>query len=130
MKENRDAYEDLADRAVRLLAAVANAVSKANQEKLRGMEGNVARLLLCVLDRTHLHTHSRLTRPSSALQEIKSATESRLATSSSTGKLDSMKKLLRSKGKDALRTSTDQEEIQKLGRQLDRAVEEFDVRSL
>jgi hypothetical protein len=50
MKENREAYEDLADRAVRLLAAVANSISKASLDKLKGMEGNVARLLLCVLD--------------------------------------------------------------------------------
>jgi hypothetical protein len=50
MKENREAYEDLADRAVRLLAAVADTISKANPEKMKGMEGNVARLLLCVLD--------------------------------------------------------------------------------
>jgi hypothetical protein len=50
MKENREAYEDLADRAVRLLAAVANIISKSNPDKLRGIEGNVARLLLCVLD--------------------------------------------------------------------------------
>jgi hypothetical protein len=49
VKENREAYEDLADRAVRLLAAVANTISKASPDKLKGMEGNVARLLLCVL---------------------------------------------------------------------------------
>jgi hypothetical protein len=50
MNENREAYEELADRAVRLLAAVANTISKSNPEKLKGMEGNVAGLLLCVLD--------------------------------------------------------------------------------
>jgi hypothetical protein len=51
MKENREAYGQLAERAARLLAAVAGAISKNNhdQEKLKGMEGNVARLLLCVL---------------------------------------------------------------------------------
>jgi hypothetical protein len=32
-----------------LLAAVANTLMKANPEKLKGMEGNVARLLLCVV---------------------------------------------------------------------------------
>jgi hypothetical protein len=51
MKQNREAYEDLADRAVRLLAAVADTVSKTNLEKLKGIEGNLVRLLLCVLDR-------------------------------------------------------------------------------
>jgi hypothetical protein len=50
MKENREAYEQLADRAVQLLAAVANTISKASPEKLKGMEGNVERLLRCVLD--------------------------------------------------------------------------------
>jgi hypothetical protein len=47
MKESCKAYEETADRAVRLLAPVANAISKANSEKLTGMEGNV---LFCVLD--------------------------------------------------------------------------------
>jgi hypothetical protein len=50
MKENREAYEQLAERAVQLLAAVANAISKASPEKLKEMEGNVERLLLCVLN--------------------------------------------------------------------------------
>jgi hypothetical protein len=47
MKESCKAYEEIADRAVRLLAPVANAISKANSEKLTGMEKNV---LFCVLD--------------------------------------------------------------------------------
>jgi hypothetical protein len=47
MKESCKAYEEIADRAVRLLAPVANAISKANSEKLTGMERNV---LFCVLD--------------------------------------------------------------------------------
>jgi hypothetical protein len=49
MKDNREQYEQLLDRAARLLAAVANEIMKANPEKLKGMEGNVARLLMCVL---------------------------------------------------------------------------------
>jgi hypothetical protein len=49
MKENHEGYEQLADRAVRLLAAVANAITKASPEKLKGMEGNVMRLLMCVI---------------------------------------------------------------------------------
>jgi hypothetical protein len=48
MKDNREQYEQLSDRAARLLAAVANEIMKANPEKLKGMEGNVARLLMCV----------------------------------------------------------------------------------
>jgi hypothetical protein len=36
---------------------------------------------------------------------------------------------MRSKGKDALRISADQEETRKLGEKLDRAVEELDVRT-
>jgi hypothetical protein len=59
MKENREAYEELADRAVRLLAAVANTISKSNPEKLKGMEGNVAGLLLYVLH--HIIPQCRLT---------------------------------------------------------------------
>jgi hypothetical protein len=53
MKENHEGYEQLADRAARLLAAVANTIMKANSEKLKGMEGNVARLLLCVVNSWH-----------------------------------------------------------------------------
>jgi hypothetical protein len=49
MKENREEYEQLADRAARLLAALANVIMKATPEKLKGMEGNVARLLMCVI---------------------------------------------------------------------------------
>jgi hypothetical protein len=49
MNENREEYEQLADRAARLLAAVANAIMKASPEKLKGMEGNTARLLMCVV---------------------------------------------------------------------------------
>jgi hypothetical protein len=50
MKENREGYERLADRAVRLLAAVANTITKASPEKMKGMEGNVLRLLMCVMN--------------------------------------------------------------------------------
>jgi hypothetical protein len=49
MKDNHEGYEQLADRAARLLAAVANAITKASPEKLKGMEGNVMRLLMCVI---------------------------------------------------------------------------------
>jgi hypothetical protein len=59
MKENREAYEELADRAVRLLAAVANTISMSNPGKLKGMEGNVAGLLLYVQD--HIIPQCRLT---------------------------------------------------------------------
>jgi phage terminase large subunit len=68
-------------------------------------------------------------RLSSILQEIKSSTESRLRTPASTGTLHSVKKLMRSKGKDALRMSADQEETRKLSEKLDRAVEELGVRT-
>jgi hypothetical protein len=50
MKENRKAYETLAGRAVQLLATVANTIMKAGPDKRRGMEGNVAQLILCVLN--------------------------------------------------------------------------------
>jgi hypothetical protein len=49
MKDNREQYGQLANRAAKLLAAIANEIMKANPEKLKGMEGNVARLLMCVL---------------------------------------------------------------------------------
>jgi hypothetical protein len=49
MKENREGYEQLADRAVRLLAAIANTPTKASPEKVKSMEGNVARLVMCVI---------------------------------------------------------------------------------
>jgi hypothetical protein len=42
-------YEQLADRAVRLLAAVANTMLKANPEKLKGIEGNLSRLVMYVI---------------------------------------------------------------------------------
>jgi hypothetical protein len=51
IKDNREGYEQLADRAARLLAAVANTIMKASPEKLNGMEGNVTRLLMCVVYR-------------------------------------------------------------------------------
>jgi hypothetical protein len=56
MKDNHEGYEQLADRAARLLAAVANTLMKANSEKLKGMEGNVARLLMYVFIPWH-HAH-------------------------------------------------------------------------
>jgi hypothetical protein len=48
-------YEQLADRAVRLLAAVANTLTKASPEKLKGMEGDVSRLVMCVIN-SFIHT--------------------------------------------------------------------------
>jgi hypothetical protein len=56
MKETREAYKTLADRAVQLLAAVANTTSKASPEKLIGMESNVQRLIEWVTDGVaHIH---------------------------------------------------------------------------
>jgi hypothetical protein len=55
-------------------------------------------------------------------------TETRLKSSSGpTGKL---RRLVRAGGKDAVRVSADMEELKELGEELDRAVEEFDVRTL
>jgi hypothetical protein len=75
-------------------------------------------------------SQSYLTHPSSTLRDIKRAAEARLRSHVSTGKLGAVKKLVRSKGKDALCVPSDQEEINKLGAQLDRAVEELNVRNL
>jgi hypothetical protein len=127
MKEKREAYEELADRAVRLLAAVAKAISKTDPEKLKGMEGNVTRLIQCVLDLTI--SHGCLTQPSSTLHDIKLATEARLLTPISIGKLGAMKKLIRYKGEDAVCASADQKQTKHLGSQLDHAVEEMNVRN-
>jgi hypothetical protein len=70
-------------------------------------------------------TRIDLTRLSSTLQEIKTATETRLKSpSATTGKL---LRLVRATGKVAMRTSGDLEDLKKLGEKLDRAVEEFDV---
>jgi hypothetical protein len=52
MKDNQEEYEQLADRAAKLLVAVANTIMKATPEKLKGMEGNIGRLLMCVFDRS------------------------------------------------------------------------------
>jgi hypothetical protein len=123
MKDNREGYEQLADRAARLLAAVANTIMKADSEKLKGMEGNVACLLMCVVFLAT--TRINLTRLGSILQEIKTGTDTRLKSpSAATGKL---MRIVRAKGKNIARTSADLEELKKLGEKLDRAVEEFDV---
>jgi hypothetical protein len=111
-----------------LLAAVANTISKASPEKLKGMEGNVERLLRCVL--YIIAPFLRLTRPSSTLQEIESTVKTRLLNPTPTGKLDSVKKLIRTKGKNVFRVSADQAEIKRLETNLDRAVEEFGVRTV
>jgi hypothetical protein len=69
--------------------------------------------------------------PESILQEIKSTTEPHLHSAPvPTGKLGSAMRLLRGKGKGALRMSADQEEIKKLGEKLEYAIEEFGVRTL
>jgi hypothetical protein len=49
MKENREQYGQLADRAAKLLAAIVNVIMQTSPEKLKGMEANVARLVMCVL---------------------------------------------------------------------------------
>jgi hypothetical protein len=74
------------------------------------------------------HPFLRLTRPSSTLQEIESTTKTRLLTPAPTGKLDSVKMLIRIKGKSVLRVSADQAEIKRLEADLERAVEDFGVR--
>jgi hypothetical protein len=50
MKENREAWETLAERAVQLLVIVANTLLKTGPDNRRGMKANVARLRLCVRD--------------------------------------------------------------------------------
>jgi hypothetical protein len=71
-----------------------------------------------------------LTQSNSTLQEIKSTIEARLhSPETATGKRAAVKKLFRAKAKDAARVLTDQEEIKKLGEQLDRAIEDFGVRT-
>jgi hypothetical protein len=87
----------------------------------------VVRLLLCVLDLAICK--SRLTQANSTLQEIRLAAETRLHASVSTRKRDTLRNFFRSKGKDVSRVSADQEETKKLGGQLDRAVEELNVRT-
>jgi hypothetical protein len=87
----------------------------------------VRRLLLCVLNLAICK--SRLTHASSTLQEIKLAAETRLHAPVSTRKRDTLRNFFRSKGRDVSRVSADQEEIKKLRGQLDRAVEELNVRT-
>jgi hypothetical protein len=129
MKENREGYEKLADRAAMLLADIANTLMKASPEKLKGMEANITRLLSYVVDPItlgHNLTHAR-----STLQEIISATETRLQVPAApTKKLAGIKRYIRVKGKDARRVSADQDQIKKLGETLDRAIEVFGVRPL
>jgi hypothetical protein len=50
MKENREGYEQVADRTARLLAAVASAVTKANPQQLKGLEEHVMSLVSWVLN--------------------------------------------------------------------------------
>jgi hypothetical protein len=45
MKENRQAYEQLADRATLILTAITNEISEADTEKIKAMEENLSRLL-------------------------------------------------------------------------------------
>jgi hypothetical protein len=127
MKENREEYEQLADRAARLLGAVANAIMKASPEKLKGMEGNTARLLMCVVH--SMTTRVMLMQSTRTMKEIKSSIDARLQIPTPTGRLSAVTKFVRAKGKDVVRVSVDQEQIKKLGQQLDRAIEEFGVRT-
>jgi hypothetical protein len=46
MKDNREGYEQLADRTARLLAAVASTITKADPEKLKSLDQHIARLVL------------------------------------------------------------------------------------
>jgi hypothetical protein len=72
-----------------------------------------------------------LTQPNSTLQKIKSTVEAHLhSPATPTGKRAAVKSFFRAKGKDAARVSADQEEITKLGEELDRAIEDFGVRTL
>jgi hypothetical protein len=60
---------------------------------------------------------------------MKSSIEARLdSPETPTGKRAAVKKFFRAKAKDAARVATDQEEIKKLGEQLDRGIEDFGVR--
>jgi hypothetical protein len=45
MKENRQAYEQLADRATLILTAVTNEISEADTETIKAMEENLSCLL-------------------------------------------------------------------------------------
>jgi hypothetical protein len=129
MKENREQYEQLANRAAKLLAAIANVIMKGSPEKLKGMEGNVARLLMCVLH-PFIPTRQLDTQSNSTLREIRSTIEARLhSPAAPTGNRAAAKRFFRAKAKDAARMSADQEEINKLGVQLDRAIEDFGVRT-
>jgi hypothetical protein len=49
MKENREQYGQLADRAAKLLEAIVNVIMQTSPKKLKGMEAKVARLVMCVL---------------------------------------------------------------------------------
>jgi vacuolar-type H+-ATPase subunit I/STV1 len=131
MKENREGYEQLADRTTRLLAAVASTITKTDPEKLNGLDEYIARLVLWVS--ILALPPVTLTSSTSTLQEMKSTTEARLhrdAAAAPTKKLRSFERFLRTKSKNVLRVSSDREEINTLGQKLDRAVEELGVRAL
>jgi hypothetical protein len=67
---------------------------------------------------------------SSVLHDIKSTTETRLYAPAPTRKVESLRKLIRIKGKNMLSVSADQADIKRLQQKLDRAVEEFGVRNV
>jgi hypothetical protein len=73
------------------------------------------------------HTFIRLTRSSSTLQKIELTVRTRLDTPIPTGKFSCIKRL-RAKMKNASLVSADQEQIEKLGKELDLALEEYGVR--
>jgi hypothetical protein len=70
-----------------------------------------------------------LIQPASTLKEIQSTAAARLDAPTPTSKLRSVKKFIRTKVKDAVRVTEDQDQVTKLGQQLDRAIEEFGVRT-
>jgi hypothetical protein len=129
MKDNREGYEQLADRAAKLLAAVANSLMKASLEKLKGMEANVSRLLLCVVVSITLHVD--LTQPTRTLLEIRVTIERRTRTHIPirTRKRDTCMSLICITTKSALRVSEDEEEIKNLGKMIDHMIQEFGVRN-
>jgi hypothetical protein len=71
-----------------------------------------------------------LTQTTSTLKEIESAIDMRLHTPVPTSKFGFVKRFVRTKGKNAVRVLEDQEKVKKLRELLDRAIEEFGVRTL
>jgi hypothetical protein len=67
--------------------------------------------------------------PTSTLKEIMSTIDVRLHAPTPTSKFGSVKNFIRTKGKDAVRVTEDQDEVKKLKEQLGSAIEEFGVRA-